>query len=33
VDSHVRNIMAKLEVGTRAQIAAWAVQHGLGGPR
>ena len=31
VDSHVRNIMAKLEVGARAQIAAWAVRHGLGG--
>jgi len=33
VDSHVRNIMAKLEVGARAQIAAWAVQHGLGSAR
>jgi ATP/maltotriose-dependent transcriptional regulator MalT len=29
VDSHVRNIMGKLEVNSRAQVAAWAVQHGL----
>jgi len=29
VDSHIRNIMSKLEVGSRAQIAAWAVEHGL----
>jgi len=29
VDSHVRNIMGKLEVNSRAQIAAWAVRHGL----
>ena len=33
VDSHIRNVMGKLEVGARAQIAAWAVQHGLGAPR
>jgi non-specific serine/threonine protein kinase len=33
VDSHVRNIMGKLEINTRAQIAAWAVRQGLGGPR
>ena len=33
VDSHVRNIMGKLEVNSRARIAAWAVQHGLGGDR
>jgi predicted ATPase/DNA-binding CsgD family transcriptional regulator len=32
-DSHVRNIMSKLAVGSRAQIAAWAVQHGLGDDR
>ena len=32
-DSHVRNIMGKLEVGSRAQIAVWAVEHGLGTPR
>ena len=30
VDSHVRNIMGKLEINSRAQIAAWAVQHGRG---
>ena len=33
VDSHVRNIMGKLAVSSRAQIAAWAVQHGLGEAR
>ena len=33
VDSHVRSVMGKLEVNSRAQIAAWAVQHGLGDPR
>ena len=33
VDSHVRNIMGKLEVSSRARIAAWAVQHGLDEPR
>ena len=33
VDSHVRNVMAKLEVSSRARIAAWAVQHGLDEPR
>jgi DNA-binding NarL/FixJ family response regulator len=33
VDSHVRNIMGKLEVNSRARIAAWAVQHGFGDPR
>jgi non-specific serine/threonine protein kinase len=29
VDSHVRNIMGKLEINSRAQLAAWAVRHGL----
>jgi predicted ATPase/DNA-binding CsgD family transcriptional regulator len=29
VDSHVRNIMGKLESNTRAQIAAWVAQRGL----
>ena len=29
VEGHVANIMAKLAVGTRAQIAAWAVEKGL----
>ena len=33
VDSHVRNIMGKLEINSRAQIAAWAVQHGIGARR
>jgi non-specific serine/threonine protein kinase len=33
VDSHVRNVMSKLAVGARAQIAVWAVQHGLGAHR
>jgi len=33
VDSHVRNIMGKLAVSSRAQIAAWTVQHGLGEAR
>jgi DNA-binding NarL/FixJ family response regulator len=33
VDSHVRNIMGKLAVGSRAQIAAWTVEQRLGGPR
>jgi len=33
VDSHVRNVMAKLETSSRARIAAWAVQHGLDAPR
>lgn len=33
VDSHVRNIMSTLEVNSRTQVAAWAVQHGLGAPR
>jgi non-specific serine/threonine protein kinase len=33
VDSHLRNIMGKLEVGSRAQVAAWVVEHGLRVPR
>ena len=33
VDSHVRNVMGKLEVNSRAQVAAWAVQHGIGASR
>ena len=33
VDSHVRNVMGKLDVSSRARIAAWAVQHGLGDHR
>ena len=33
VDSHVRNIMGKLEINSQAQIAARAIQHGLGGDR
>lgn len=33
VDSHIRNIMGKLEVNSRAQIAAWTVQHAAGSPR
>ena len=33
VDSHVRNVMAKLETNSRARIAAWAVQHGVGEAR
>ena len=33
VDSHVRNIMGKLEVNSRAQVAAWAVRHGIDAPR
>jgi DNA-binding CsgD family transcriptional regulator/tetratricopeptide (TPR) repeat protein len=32
VENHVRNILARLGVATRAQIAAWAVQHGLTAP-
>jgi predicted ATPase len=29
VDTHVRNILGKLELTSRAQIAAWTVEHGL----
>ena len=29
VDTHVRNILGKLDLTARAQIAAWAVEHGL----
>ena len=29
VETHVGNIMAKLAVGSRAQIAAWAAEQGL----
>jgi DNA-binding NarL/FixJ family response regulator len=32
VENHVRNVLARLGVATRAQIAAWAVQHGLAAP-
>lgn len=31
-DAHVRHILDKLGFGTRAQIAAWAVEHGLRAP-
>jgi len=31
-DTHVRNILTKLEVHSRAQVAAWAVEHGLLAP-
>ena len=30
VDTHVHNMLGKLEITSRAQIAAWAVEHGLG---
>jgi predicted ATPase/DNA-binding CsgD family transcriptional regulator len=30
VDTHVHNILGKLELSTRAQVAVWAVRHGLG---
>ena len=30
VETHVRNILGKLELSSRAQIAVWAVEHGLG---
>jgi DNA-binding CsgD family transcriptional regulator len=30
-ETHVSNILGKLGVGSRAQIAAWAVEHGLAG--
>jgi len=29
VDAHVRHILAKLEFGSRAQIARWAAEHEL----
>lgn len=29
VDAHVHNILAKLDLASRAQLAAWAVKHGL----
>lgn len=32
VENHVSNILARLGVATRAQIAAWAVQHDLAAP-
>jgi non-specific serine/threonine protein kinase len=32
VDTHVSNILGKLDLHSRAQIAAWAVEHGLAGP-
>jgi DNA-binding NarL/FixJ family response regulator len=31
VDRHLSNIFHKLEVGSRAAVAAWAVRNGLGG--
>ena len=33
VDTHVHNILGKLELTSRAQIAVWAVEHGLSGAR
>jgi non-specific serine/threonine protein kinase len=33
VDTHVHNILGKLELTARAQIAAWAVEHGVGRAR
>jgi DNA-binding NarL/FixJ family response regulator len=30
VENHVSNILARLDVDTRAQVAVWATQHGLG---
>jgi DNA-binding CsgD family transcriptional regulator len=32
-DTHVSNILAKLDLHSRAQIAAWAVEHGLVAPQ
>jgi non-specific serine/threonine protein kinase len=32
VDAHLRSIMGKLDVASRAQVAAWIVRHGLAGP-
>ena len=29
VESHVKNVFTKLQVGTRAEIAAWVARHGL----
>ncbi|HEV2283093.1 MAG TPA: LuxR C-terminal-related transcriptional regulator [bacterium] len=29
VESHVRHILNKLALGSRAQIAVWAAQHGI----
>jgi predicted ATPase/DNA-binding CsgD family transcriptional regulator len=31
VDTHVHNVLGKLELTSRAQVAVWAVGHGLGG--
>ena len=33
VDTHVHNILGKLDLTSRAQIAVWAVEHGLSGAR
>jgi DNA-binding NarL/FixJ family response regulator len=33
VENHVSSILARLGVNTRAQVAAWTVQHGLAAPR
>lgn len=30
VHSHVRNLLDKLQVSSRAQVAVWAVEHGIG---
>ena len=32
IDAHLRNIMGKLDVASRAQVAAWSVRHGLAAP-
>ena len=33
VDTHVHNILGKLDLTSRAQIAVWAVEHGLNATR
>ena len=30
VDAHIRNMLGKLELSSRAQLAAWSVEQGLG---
>ena len=32
IDAHLRNIMGKLDVSSRAQVAAWSVKHGRAAP-
>ena len=32
IDAHLRNIMGKLDVTSRTQVAAWSVRHGLSAP-